>query len=380
MKSVGIISEYNPFHNGHLYHAQQSKLLSQADVTIAFMSGNFVMRGEPALFNKFIRTQMALSAVDLVVELPTIASLSSGDYFGEMAIKLADYLDVNTISFGSEHGNINALKEAAQQVLDLENSDAFKSKLKEGKSYPRIINELIQHQSTNDILQSPNNILSIGYLKGIQQFAPQIEAITIRRDTAQHREQTIQHQQFASGSSIRQSIIHHHSDWENVVPGAIKSLYHSQFTTVEHAFPYIKYQLLTQRTSTLKTIYTMSEGLENRLISMIKDAHSFKDLLTKVKTKRYTYTHIQRILMNILLNIQQTDVNHNIYAARILGMNENGRAYLKYLKHQFPERHFITNINQSSSAYFPIEIKATHIYNLMTEQSDDDFNTPVIKS
>ena len=237
MKSVGIISEYNPFHNGHLYHAQQSKLLSQTDVSIAFMSGNFVMRGEPALFNKFIRTQMALSAVDLVVELPTIASLSSGDYFGEMAIKLADYLDVNTISFGSEHGNINALKEAAQQVLDLENSDAFKSKLKEGKSYPRIINELIQHQSTNDILQSPNNILSIGYLKGIQQFAPQIEAITIRRDTAQHREQTIQHQQFASGSSIRQSIIHHHSDWENVVPGAIKSLYHSQFTTVEHAFP-----------------------------------------------------------------------------------------------------------------------------------------------
>ena len=113
---------------------------------------------------------------------------------------------------------------------------------------------------------------------------------------------------------------------------------------------------------------------------MIKDAHSFKDLLTKVKTKRYTYTHIQRILMNILLNIQQTDVNHNIYAARILGMNDNGRAYLKYLKHQFPERHFITNINQSSSAYFPIEIKATHIYNLMTEQSDDDFNTPVIKS
>ncbi|RRJ35327.1 nucleotidyltransferase, partial [Pseudomonas aeruginosa] len=120
-------------------------------------------------------------------------------------------------------------------------------------------------------------------------------------------------------------------------------------------------------------------GLENRLISMIKDAHSFKDLLTKVKTKRYTYTHIQRVLMNVLLNIEQCDIKHDISAARILGMNENGRAYLKYLKRHFPERHFITNINQSSSAYFSNEIKATHIYNLMSQQFDDDFNTPVIK-
>ena len=111
----------------------------------------------------------------------------------------------------------------------------FKSKLKEGKSYPRIINELIQQQSTNDILQSPNNILSIGYLKGFCNSHLK-RSYTIHRDTAQHREQTIQHQQFASGSSIRQSIIHHHSDWENVVPEEIKSLYHSQFTTVEHAF------------------------------------------------------------------------------------------------------------------------------------------------
>lgn len=380
MKSVGLITEYNPFHNGHLYHAQQSKINSQADVSVAIMSGNFVMRGEPAIFNKFIRTQMALSGVDLIVELPTIASLSSGDFFGKMAIKVANYIDINTISFGSEHGNIVELQNAVNHVLELENNPIFKSKIKEGKSYPRIISELIKDQQTLNILQSPNNILSIGYLKAIQQYAPHIEAMTIYRESAQHRDNTIKHQQFASGSSIRQSLINQETDWYKVVPQNIKSLYQNQMTTVEDTFPYIKHQLLTQDTNTLNTIYTVSEGFENRLKTIIKDVNSFKELLSKTKTKRYTYTHIQRILMNILLNIHQHDITNDIRAIRILGMNEQGRAYLKYLKQQYPERHFITNINKSSATYFPIEIKATNVYNLLSQQSQNDFNTPVIQT
>lgn len=126
MKSVGLITEYNPFHNGHLYHAQQSKLQSDAEISIAIMSGNFVMRGEPAIYNKFLRTKMALSGVDLVVELPTIASLSSSDYFATFAIKVAHYLDIDTIAFGSEIDNLARLEKVATNINALEQSSLFK--------------------------------------------------------------------------------------------------------------------------------------------------------------------------------------------------------------------------------------------------------------
>ena len=125
MKSVGLITEYNPFHNGHLYHAQQSKLQSDAEISIAIMSGNFVMRGEPAIYNKFYVLRW-LYRVDLVVELPTIASLSSSDYFATFAIKVAHYLDIDTIAFGSEIDNLARLEKVATNINALEQSSLFK--------------------------------------------------------------------------------------------------------------------------------------------------------------------------------------------------------------------------------------------------------------
>ena len=110
MKSVALVTEYNPFHNGHLYHAEKSKSITDSEISIAIMSGNFVMRGEPAIYNKFTRTQMALHAVDLVVELPAHASLSAGSYFGDAAVRVANYLNVDHLAFGSESGDINAFK------------------------------------------------------------------------------------------------------------------------------------------------------------------------------------------------------------------------------------------------------------------------------
>ena len=158
MKSVGLITEYNPFHNGHAYHAQQAKLQSNAEISIAIMSGNFVMRGEPAIYNKFLRTQMALSNVDLVVELPLIASLSSSDYFAQVAIQVAYYLDVDTIAFGSETPDITRLKNAANEIINLEHSPSFIQKIKEGNSYAKIVNDLF---CDNTLIKLPKNILAV---------------------------------------------------------------------------------------------------------------------------------------------------------------------------------------------------------------------------
>ncbi|EHJ08614.1 nucleotidyltransferase [Staphylococcus simiae] len=376
MKSVGLITEYNPFHNGHQHHIKQSKTISQADVTVAIMSGNFVMRGEPAIYNKFTRATMALSSVDLVVELPLIASLSSSDYFAQLAVKVADYLDIDCIVFGSESGNIELLKELSQQIILIEQSDDFNIKLKEGKSYPRIISELLNHHPE---LQSPNNMLGLSYLKAIKQLAPHIAAQTVSRQQSSHHDVNIQHNYFASGTSIRKSLFNNNGEWKNVVPTNIQYLYQQPHMNANDVFNYLQYQIEVSEQSDLTSIYTMSEGLENRLKSKIKNATNLNHYVDLLKTKRYTYTHIQRLLMNVLLNIKQQDVSTHINGVRILAMNEQGRAYLKLLKSKFPERVFATNTNKSNRHLFKNEIKSTTIYNLISGQTQHDFNTPVIQ-
>ncbi|UDI78601.1 nucleotidyltransferase [Staphylococcus taiwanensis] len=375
MKSVGLITEYNPFHNGHLYHAQQARIQSNADVTIAIMSGNFVMRGEPALYNKFLRSKMALTGVDLVVELPTIASLSSSDYFATFAIKVAQYLDIDTIAFGSEIDDISRLEKVATEITSLEQSSHFQKLTKQGKSYAKIVHDSILDQ---EILRSPNNILGISYLKAINQIAPEIRGLAIKRQSTTHHDQEIKHETFASGSAIRNALLNNDSSWKSVVPSKIENLYEKPHLTKQQTFDFIKYHILSRSINELSQMYTMSEGLEYRLKSNIQQAKDFETFMTLIKTKRFTYTHLQRVLMNILLNITTYDFKDTIQGVRILGMNEKGQQYLKYLKTHYPERAFITNINMKTTSLFENEIKATHIYNLLSGQEANDFNTPVI--
>lgn len=374
MKSVGLITEYNPFHSGHLYHAQQAKKLSNADITVALMSGHFVMRGEPAIYNKFLRTRMALTEVDLVVELPLIASISSADHFAEMGIKLANYLNIDAIAFGSENANMVDLTDAAENIITLKSNPKFKQLIKEGMSFPRILNEL---SNKNEILQSPNNLLGISYINAIQQYAPNIDPIAIQRQAVSHHDTHIHHNHFASATSIRQAIYSEDEAWEDVVPKQIIELYETPHLIKENLFKLIKYALISSSSNDLVQIYTMDEGLEHRLKKYILESNNLKQFMELIKTKRYTYTHLQRVLINVLLNIKKTDISKDIQAARILGMNHKGREYLKQLKTKFPNRQYITNINKSNKHLFGNEIKATQIYNLLSNQTQTDFDTPV---
>lgn len=376
MKSVALITEYNPFHNGHLYHAQTSKSITDSEVSIAIMSGNFVMRGQPAIYNKFIRTQMALNVVDLVIELPALAALSAGQYFATSAVQIADYVDADHLSFGSESGDIDSFNAFLRDINQVEQSSLFLKKIKEGKSYPRILSELV---NDNTLLSSPNNTLGISYMRAIQKIAPHIKAWTISRENSHHHDQDISNLNFASGTSIRNAIQAHDEQWKHVVPHSIHHLYQEPHTSVDDTFPYIKYAILSHTAGSLKNIYTMSEGLENRILEKIKHATSFEHLMSLIKTKRYTYTHIQRLLMNILLNFQKQHQFDTISAVRVLGMSQKGQHYLKYLKQKFPNRNYITQINQQNAHLFEQEIHTTEIYNLLSHRPETDFNTPVIR-
>ena len=376
MKSVALVTEYNPFHNGHLYHAQQSKSITNSDISIAIMSGNFVMRGQPAIYNKFTRAKMALCAVDLAVELPAYASVSAGQYFARPAGQIADYLNVSHLSFGSESGNMDDFLSLAQSIDKIEQSPLFLEKLKEGKSYPRILSELI---TDNDLLSSPNNTLGLSYVRAIQTYAPSIQPWTISRFQSAHHDNEISHQTFASGTSIRQSLMNQTDHWKDVVPSEIHKHYERPHISIEDTFNYLKYAILSQDATSLAQIYTMSEGIENRILQTIERATSFEHLMTLLKTKRYTYTHIQRLLMNILLNFKKYDEPASINAVRILGMSERGQQYLKQIKKSFPERNFVTQVNKQNANLFTNEIHATKIYNLISGQTANDFNTPVIR-
>lgn len=376
MKSVALVTEYNPFHNGHLYHAQTSKSITDSEISIAIMSGNFVMRGQPAIYNKFIRTRMALSAVDLVIELPAVAALSAGQYFAETAVQIASYVDANHLSFGSESGDIDSFHELQKDISKIEQTSEFSMKLKEGKSYPRILSELLNNHT---LLSSPNNTLGISYMRAIQKLAPHIKPWTISRENSHHHDFNISNLNFASGTAIRNALQTQNDLWKSVVPNSIQQLYQEPHATVEDTFPYIKYAILSHTTNSLKNIYTMSEGLENRILDKIRYASSFEHLMSLIKTKRYTYTHIQRILMNILLNFQHQHKHNDIKAVHILGMSSKGQQYLKYLKKKFPERHFITQLNQQNAHLLEQEIHSTHIYNLLSNRTETDFNTHVLR-
>ncbi|EKU46190.1 nucleotidyltransferase [Staphylococcus massiliensis] len=377
MKSVALITEYNPFHNGHERHAIQSKFKTQSDVTIAIMSGHFVMRGEPAIFNKFTRAKMALSTVDLVVELPLIGALSSSEIFAEMGVKVADYMGCEHLSFGSESGDLEDFSRGMQALNQIEQSDQFKAEIKKGKSYARIVSELLDNP---DIVTHPNNILGLSYMKAISRFAPHISPHTIKRTGANHHDENLtSSSKLASGSAIRKALSKH-EDISPFVPKEVRALYQTQTLTWDDCFPYLKYQIEAQSSDALKQIYTMSEGLENRLKSTIHDSDAFESFMNGLKTKRYTHTHLQRVLTNVLLNFKYEDVKRDVQGVRILAMNDTGRAYLKHLKATYPDRNFETNTNKKNQALFQHEIKATRIYNLISGQRDTDFNTPVIRT
>ncbi|EJD5755908.1 nucleotidyltransferase [Staphylococcus pseudintermedius] len=373
MKSVAMITEYHPFHHGHLYHAQQSKKLSQSDVAIAIMSGQFMMRGLPAMYNKFKRAQMATVGVDLVVEMPLVGSLSSSDIFAQTGVKVADYLQTDVLSFGSESGDLSQLEHAAQQLIQLEQTSAFQTAIKSGKSYARIAAETLQ----SDLLSTPNNILAIAYLKQLHLQRSSMQPMTVTRAHAQHHDSEMHHTSIASGTAIREGIMSGDRTWQKMVPEQNIPLMTIPFHDQQRLFDLIKFAILQHTPETLKQIYTMSEGFENRLYRAALSATDYTTFMHALKTKRYTYTHIQRILMNVLLHFQYADVTEDVHAVRVLAMTPQGQRYLKYLKVHFPERRIVTSIHREMAKLFPNEVKATNIYNVLTGDTMTDFNTPV---
>lgn len=381
MNITGIVVEYNPFHNGHALHASESKKVTNADLVVAVMSGNFLQRGEPALVSKWSRTQMALaSGVDIVLELPYVFATQHAEIFAEGAVSILSAFGANSLCFGSEAGDIQQFLRLTSFINENETkyNSFLQEALKEGYSYPKSLAMAFKRiENSEQILDlsEPNNILGYHYIKAIFKHESQIKPYTIQRTQAQYHDKTISSLGIASATSIRETLIKQGKTLEAVEhvvpPYTFNELqrYKKNYTSFQHwerLFPFLKYKVLTATIEQLGDIYEAEEGMENRLLDVIKEASSFQELMEKLKTKRYTWTRLQRFCLHTLTSTTKSEMkNLNLTCPyiRILGMNNRGREYVNHYKKKI-DVPLISTISKLKHPYIEIEKRATTCYAL----------------
>lgn len=413
MKICGIVAEYNPFHNGHLYHIQKSKEITNSDIVIAVMSGNFIQRGLPALFDKWTRTKIAIqNGVDIVIELPVCFSTSSAEYFAHGSIGILDSLNVvNSLSFGNECEDIEILKRIANVLFH--EPDEYKrylqNEIKKGTSYPiarsnalkTFLRKEFDEKALTSILLDSNNILGIEYLKAFQSFDSPIVPYSIKRKGGNYNSTAI-YDNICSSTAIREMFkTGKIAPLSNVVPENCSNILSQELLNgrapmfLENFEKEILYEIRKISLESLTNLPDINEGLENLIKKAANECIDLENLIETIKSKRYTRTRIQRILIHLLLGIQKDIVeNHKCSPqyARVLGMSKNGEKALPYLinNSRIPVITSVSkflkgnNISDSQRKMLELDILASNIYTLGYQipnykKINLDYTIPIIK-
>ena len=400
MNITGIITEYNPFHKGHLHHLNSSINLTNSQGTICIMSGNFVQRGGPALVDKWTRTKMALeNGVDLVIELPTFYALSSAEFFAKGSVKILDSLGVvNNLFFGSECGDIDSLSLISKTLL--EESADFKNSLKEnlnlGLTYAKAremtLIKVLDDYNLKDILKNSNNILGIEYIKNLMKINSNIKPMTFKREGSKYNDKDL-HNEFSSATSIRENLKENFSieNLKNYLPESSYEILldyennNKNYTFEDSMFDYIRYRLISNSIN-FNNLFEIREGLDNKFSKEIFNSNSYNDLILNIKSKRYTYTKISRLLTQIFLNFDKysfEELNKEEYLyARVLGFNSVGQKILNNIK-KTSSVPIITKINdKNNNPLLNLDIESTALYSLINTSINpkaDYLNSPIRK-
>ena len=374
MKTMAIICEYNPFHNGHKYQLTHHKEVLGADAVICLMSGSFVQRGAPAIYDKWTRARDAVSnGADLVIELPVVYSAQSAQRFAAGAVKLLDKLGVvDYLSFGSECGNIDALKCAADVINSVEFKTLLEEQLKTtGFSYPAARAQILRDRYSNideRLISSSNNILSLEYINALAELNSSIEPKTLLRNF-----------DFPSASEIRDKI-HNNENVDGLVPTEVRTIYDTK------AYDnLVLYHFRKERFEALQQICDMAEGLENKFKKASQISTTCEELAESVKSKRYTRTRIDRICVNSLLGIKDYHTELNPQYARILAFNSRGQELLAKMK-KVSEIPIITKVadakldTEEYKIMLEKDLLATDIYSILTNKPAGlDFKTSPVR-
>ncbi|MDD4036454.1 MAG: nucleotidyltransferase [Bacilli bacterium] len=363
MDAVGIIAEYNPFHNGHLYHLNKVKEMFPDSATIIILGGNFMQRGEPSIINKWDKTKIALEyGVDLVVELPFCFATQSGDIFARGGIQLLEHLKVKHLVFGSESDDIKSLTKLAKEYLKNENNNIIKDCLDKGYNYPSALSK-----GLNNKIKSPNDILGLCYIKEIMKGNYNIIPITIKRTSNYHNLELTNN--IVSASSIRNAL-KNNEDVKNYVPDITYKYLHNTLHFKEDYFNLLKYKILAN-INYLDKFQTVDEGIENRIKKVIVGSTSLEDLINKIKSKRYTHNRIMRMLTHILTDFtkEEAQTKKNIEYIRILGFSDKGKDYLNKIKKDI-NIPIISKYSKTDDKLLSLELRTTSIYASILNEED----------
>ncbi|MDM5226337.1 nucleotidyltransferase [Cytobacillus sp. NJ13] len=401
MNAAGVIVEYNPFHNGHAFHLEQAKKISGAETIIAVMSGNFLQRGEPALLSKWKRAEMALRAgADIVFELPFQFAVQQADIFASGAVSILEAAGCRSLCFGSESGNMESFHQTLS-FLEEHNADyqeRVRVHLDAGFSYPKATSmaflDLNPEGELVD-LSKPNNILGFQYLKSARRQYSSMELFTVARKSAGYHDEQFTSDSIASATSIRKALFSGNGEIECIrqyVPETTyQGLLHYKkefggFHQWEQYWPFLKFRLVHLQPEKLRGIYEMEEGLEHRFLTAALQAESFQQFMEKIKTKRYTWTRLQRACVHILTNTEKTEMPNKPLRAkylRLLGMTKNGRKYLNMHKSDL-KLPLISRISSHNAHQLHLDIKASRVYAMGIDGARDktlmqkEFNQPPI--
>lgn len=381
--SIGIVVEYNPLHNGHLYQINWVKQHYPNEALVAVMSGNWLQRGEPAAFDKWTRTKMALAAgIDLVIELPSVFAVSPADSFGFGAIKCLNALGVSRVVCGAEHPALDFLALAAQtQKIKLDVADQSTSY---AQAYADAVNEATNHQ-----VVSPNDMLALSYARAILAVNPSIELTPMQRIVAGYHDEKldvsqVNGQKIASATAVRAALINNQSDvWQFLPPSSQKLLANKQVVSWNDFFPLLAGQLINHSPEQLSDVYGMNEGLEYRfckqMYQFIPSRGDYEAFFKQVKSKRYTYTKIARQAVWILLNVtkHQAQLAKANPAIRILGFNSRGQTVLNHAK-KTTSLPLLTKVTtKKAKKIIPVDLRAGQVYSLINHTFQDIGISPI---
>lgn len=375
MQAVGMVVEYNPFHNGHRYFLRQAREKTGADVAVGVMSGNFTQRGEPTIVDKWTRAQAALAnGVDLVVELPVFYAVQPAHRFAAGALAILNALQIHQVAFGAEHPDWDfAALVAAEQRFNRAEFDQYNA------TYATQFNQQLRLQ-TGIELRDPNDILAFAYTKAVLANNYPIQLIPVQRRGSGYHDQEI-HGQIASASAVRQAVING-EDFTATVPPAMQTALAraDRVPSWDSLYPLLRNQLIQSPLNYLATTYQMAEGLEHRMKEVAQRSLTFDSFIHGVKTKRYTYAHLLRMCLYTTLQLHEDEVADRVGQPyiHILGFTKRGQEYLHQVKKKVPVPLF-TKISQGMrDGFYNLDYRAGKLYQNFTPVEQDLKHPPLM--
>lgn len=377
MKVAGIIAEFNPFHNGHALLVQKAREAGYTHV-VAVMSGNFVQRGEPAVFHHSVRTKAAIeNGVDLVLQLPCVYAMSGAQSFARAGAEILNALGtVDSLVFGSECGNTGLLSQTADVVYGEDIKPFLSEELDKGISFASARENALRRINPEfaDVIKSPNNILGVEYIAALKKMKSGINPVTFERVGAAHDSDEASGN--IAGASLIRELIKNKEEWSALVPVNTKDIYRdadiADIKRIENA---VLYKIRTVSADELSRVSDVSEGIENRILSAAKQARNLEELYSGAKTKRYSHARIRRIIWNCFLGVTADDLALPVPYIRISGFNKKGAELIKAAKETavlpvISKPADLQTLGETAQRVFSLECVAGDIYALCMESPD----------